>query len=56
MGGLEREGLKNGARFMVVGAVRGLFVEPELASFDLGTSGDMQNNKNNNRVWHFLPV
>lgn len=35
---------------------RGMCVGPGLGSVDLEPSDDMQNNKNNNRVWHFLPV
>lgn len=56
MGGLERKELKNCAEFTVLVAVGVMFVGRGLGCFVLETSGDMQNNKNNNRVWHFLPV
>lgn len=50
MGGLERKELKNCAEFTVLVAVGEMFVGRGLGCFVLETSGDMQNNKNNNSL------
>jgi len=55
LGGLER-GIEELCRIHGPCAVGGMCVGSGLGSFHLETGGDVQNNKNNNRVWHFLPV
>lgn len=55
LGSPERAGLKNCAEFTVPGAFEGMCRGPRLGSFALGTCGNMQNNENRHRLWHFLP-